>query len=404
MSPQPTHSWPEHVPAHLRWDFSMAEFAQRKPDPFAALCDLHDGPDVICAREFSPGQSVWLITRHELQREAFLDYTHFTSAAKSGLGQMLGVDWRLLPLESNPPEHALYRQVLNPYLTPAAIAQLETRIRHNCAALIDRFADDERVEFIEQFAIPFPSYIFLSLLGLPTDEAAQFLDWEAGLLRGRSIEERVRCGRAVMHYLQGFIAEQQRQPTTELMRGVTTASIDNRPITDDEILGLLYTLYLGGLDTVYSTTGWVIRHLANDQDLQHQLRADRSLLPAAVDEFIRLYGVVGTLRVIAEDFEFHGVKMKAGDRVVLPLYLAGRDPQAWNQPHEVDLTRKQATLSFASGPHVCVGRHLARLEIRIALEQMLERFSAFSLAEDEPWSFHVTPVVGIDRLVLSLQR
>ncbi len=110
--------WPAHVPQRLRWDHSLASFTGHSDDPMAVLTQLFDGPDVIYAREISPHQQGWLITRHALQKEAFLDYEHFTSSAKSGLGQMLGVDWRLLPLESNPPEHSLYRQVLNPYLTP----------------------------------------------------------------------------------------------------------------------------------------------------------------------------------------------------------------------------------------------------------------------------------------------
>jgi cytochrome P450 len=395
--------WPAHVPEALRWDHSLASFTGHSDDPIAVLTQLFDGPDVVYAREISPHQQGWLITRHALQKEAFLDYEHFTSSAKSGLGQMLGVDWRLLPLESNPPEHALYRQVLNPYLTPQRIAELEAQTRANCDALIDQFAPRGECEFIEDFAIPFPTFIFLSLLGLPLDEAEQFLAWESGLLRGRSIEQRIECGLGVMHYLQAFIAQQKSSPSTELLEGIVSATIGERAISDDEILGLLYTLYLGGLDTVYSTLGWIMRHIARDTALQQQLRDDPSLHTRAVDEFIRLYGVVGTMRMVAKDASFNGVDMKAGDRVLLPLFLAGRDPEAWDDAASFRLDRGEASLSFASGPHVCVGRHLARLELRTALGAMLSRFSAISIAEGKDWAYHTAPVLGVDKLHLSLQ-
>jgi len=394
-------SWPDHVPESLRWNHSLASFTGHSDDPMATLAQLFDGPDVVYAREISPHQQGWLITRHALQKQAFLDYQHFTSAAKSGLGQMLGVDWRLLPLESNPPEHAFYRLVLNPYLTPQRIATLEAQTRANCEALIDQFAPNGECEFIEDFAIPFPTYIFLSLLGLPLDEAEQFLAWEAGLLRGRSIEERVQCGLGVMHYLQAFIVDQKASPSTELLHGIVTAKVGGRDITDDEILGLLYTLYLGGLDTVYSTLGWIIKHIAQDAALQQQLREEPSLHLAAVDEFIRLYGVVGTMRLVAEDFTFNGVAMKAGDRVLLPLFLAGRDPEAWEDANTFRIDRGEASLSFASGPHVCVGRHLARLELRTALGAMLSRFSTIRIADGKDWAYHTAPVLGIDKLYLS---
>ena len=206
-----------------------------------------------------------------------------------------------------------------------------------------------------------------------------------------------------MHYLQAFIAKQKDSPSTELLGGIVNAKVGQRDITDDEILGLLYTLYLGGLDTVYSTLGWIIRHIAREHVLQQKLREDPSLHMTAVDEFIRLYGVVGTMRMVATDFTFNGVDMKAGDRVLLPLFLAGRDPQVWQDPTSFRLDRGKASLSFASGPHVCVGRHLARLELRTALGAMLSRFSAIGIAEGKDWAYHTAPVLGVDKLHLSLQ-
>jgi cytochrome P450 len=126
-----------------------------------------------------------------LQQEAFVDYEHFTSEGGSGLNQMLGVDWRLIPLDYDPPHRSPYRKVLNPLFSPKAVSALEGLIRETCNRLIARFADRGGCEFIGEFAIPFPSYIFVALVGMPVEEAPQFLAWEEGLLRGKTLQDRI---------------------------------------------------------------------------------------------------------------------------------------------------------------------------------------------------------------------
>jgi cytochrome P450 len=394
--------FPDHVPPHLRWDDSLGEFAQSGDDPFLAVSRLHDGPDIFFARDATQQRPAWVITRHALQQEAFVDFEHFSSEGGAGLNQMLGVDWRLAPLDFDPPEHTAFRRIVNPFFTPKAVSTMAAPVRETCERLIAAFADKGGCEFIEDFATPFPSYVFLSLVGMPIEEAPQFLAWEAGLLRGETLADRAAAGLGVMHYLQRFIREQRRQPTTAFLAGLVAAELDGRPIADDDILGLLYTFYLGGLDTVYSTLGWIMQHLALDQDLQRRLRANRELIPQAVDEFCRAYSVVSTSRTVAADFTFHGVDMRKGDLVLMPLFLAGRDPRAWDDPHRIDIGRRPNALTFASGPHFCVGRHLALRELRVALESLLTRFGDIRIAPGEPYGYHTSPVYGIDRLSLIL--
>jgi cytochrome P450 len=397
-------AFPDHVPPALRWDRSLREFAHELDDPFLAVSRLHEGPDIFYARDASQERPGWVITRHALQQEVFIDFEHFTSAGGSGIDKLVGDNFRLVPIDYDPPVQISYRQILNPFFTPKAVNAMEGPVRETCDRLISEFENKGGCEYIGDFAVPFPSYIFLSLVGLPLDEAPKFVEWEARLLRGKTFEDRADAGRAVFNYLHNFVQEQRARPSTELLKAIIAAQVDGRPITDIEILGMLYTLYAGGLDTVYSTLGWIMRYLTRDQALQQKLRADPGLLPQAIDEFDRAYSVVSTNRRVAKDVTFHGVTMRKGDLVLMPLFLSGRDPQTWKNPHEIDLDRRPNALTFATGPHICVGRYLARREMRIALESFLTRFDKIHIAPGENYSYHTSPVYGVDKLPLAWSR
>lgn len=387
--------FPDHVPPELRWDHSLKEFAEEGDDPFIAVSRLHEGPDIFYARDAALGRSGWIITRHELQNEAFVDYERFSSEGSGGLDELLGVEWRQVPIDYDPPEQTAFRKVINPFFTPKAMMAMEGPVREACDMLISKFADHAGCEFVEEFSFPFPAYIFLSLVGLPFDKVDQFIDWEYRLLRMGPIEDRIAAGKAIEHYLEGFIAEQRRKPTTAFVKGILESDM-----SPNEVMGLLYTLFLAGLDTVHNTLAWIMRHLAMNQELQQRLRDNPALIHKAVDEFTRAYSVVAIHRKVASDCTFHGVEMRKGDIVLLPLYLAGRDPKAWENPHDIDLNRNPSALTYASGPHICAGRHLARRELRIALESILTRFDNIRLAPGEDYVFHANVTLGIDRLPL----
>lgn len=393
---------PAHVPADLVWDHSLEAFCHQLEDPFVSASRLHEGPDIFWTTDSGHMRPGWVITRDDLLREAFVDYAHFTSQGGAGIEHLLNVSWRLIPIDYDPPQHSLYRQILNPFFTPAKIGELDRAVRRVCNSLVDPFAGRGACEFVGEFATPFPSYVFLSLMGMPIDLAPQFVAWERGITHGVDFEERQAAARAICGYLEGFLAEQRATPTTELMKGIVAARIDGRPLTEGEMLGMLHTFYFGGLDTVYSTLGFVMRHLATHPELQARLRNRPELMPKAVDEFLRAFSVVSSRRCVTEDFVFHGVQMKKGELVVLPLYLAGRDPRVHAHPHEIDLDRDTGGgQPFASGPHHCLGRHLARREIRIALETLLSRFHNIHIPAGETYAYHSGVTFGMDRLPIA---
>ncbi|MCJ2180210.1 cytochrome P450 [Novosphingobium album (ex Hu et al. 2023)] len=390
---------PAHVPADLVWDHSLAEFNGELDDPFHAAARLLDGPPLFYARDAVHQRPGWVIARHSLLKEAFIDWEHFSSEGGMDLSLMLGVDWNLNPVNIDPPMHTIYRKVLTPFFTPKAVNHMEEGVHQTCDDLISKFEDKDGCDFVKDFAVPFPSLIFLRLMGLPLGLMEQFFGFEQGLLRGHTFEERVIAARSILACLTEHLEHQRAKPTTPLMDSIINARIeDGRPLNDGEILGMLYTFYVGGLDTVYGTLGWSMRHIATHPDLQQFLRDNPDKMDKVVMEMLRMFSVVSSQRRVTKDFEWHGVQMKENDLVVMPIFIACRDPEAYPEPHEFKLGRDEQPLAFASGPHLCLGMHLARRELKIAIQSFLDKFDNIHIPEGTAYAFHAGSTFNVDSL------
>lgn len=399
---------PDHVPPELVWPHKLNDFAAELDDPYIAAARLHEGPGIIWAEEASLGKPGWVLTRHHLIRDAYLDYEHFSSTRDANTGEVLGEGMiRMIPVELDPPEHHHYRLILNPLFTPMHVNSYGEMVQDTCDRLIEQIPRQEKCEFISEFAELFPNSIFLSLLGMPQDELPQFLEWERQLLRSgdqADYEKSSAAARLIVQYLHGFITEQKDNPQrTEFIDALLSGSVQGRPLNDMEILGYCFLFYVAGLDTVYSTLGWIMRHLANDQPLQDHLRSNPQDIPKAIEELVRAFAVPAPHRRVTRDFEFHGVQMRKDDVVLLPLYLAARDPLVYPNPHKIDINRGARNISFATGPHTCLGVHLARRELRTVVESFLARFSAIRMQDGEEYQYHTGGVLGVDRLPLVLE-
>lgn len=395
---------PSHVPADLVRRWALASAPGVEADPYAANKTLFDGPDIFYTPLMkSPSDDgAWVITRSKLIREALLNPQLFESKDCSGLATLVGGNWDLIPLEKDPPEHLQYRILLNPLFTPGRMRAMDEGIRALANELIDKFADKGGCEFDGEFGRPFPVSIFLKLMGLPLDMTDQFVEWELTLLRAETFDIRQTGARAVRDYLAGIIAERRKQPTDDLVSFTVKAVVNGKPLTDDEIMGICYLLFVGGMDTVTSTLGFIFKHLAENPANQQRLRDDPEIMTAAVEELLRAHAVVNSPRHAAQDMEFHGVQMKKGDRVVLAMTIAGRDEAEYEGADVVDFDRKASSrhISFAVGPHNCIGQHLARREIRIALEEWLKRVPHFTIAPGETPVTQGMTVFGVDHLPL----
>jgi len=396
---------PAHVPDDLAWDRSLAEFNNELDDPFMAASRLLDGPPLIYARDAVQGRPGWVIARHALLKEAFIDWEHFSSEGGMDLTMLLGVDWNLNPVNIDPPMHTVYRKVLTPLFTPKAVGHMEDGVRETCDQLIAKFEDAGGCDFVKDFAIPFPSLIFLRLMGMPLDMMDQFFTWEQQLLHGATMEERIGAGRGILEYLKLHLASQRANPATPLMENIVNARIeDGRGLTDGEILGMFYTFYVGGLDTVYATLSWSMRHIATHPELQQALRDEPERMDKAVLEMLRMFSVVSSQRRVTRDFTWHGVEMKENDLVVMPIFIACRDPAAYPDPNTFRVGREEPPLAFASGPHLCLGMHLARRELKIAIQSFLDRFEDIRLAPGKAYTFHAGPTFNVDSLPLVWSR
>lgn len=392
---------PATVPPELVREANFDDLTAQGDDPWRAVAKLQEGPPVVWMTEANFGRPGWVLTRHDVINEAFIDYEHFSSERPGMIADLLGEPVRLNPIEIDPPRHHAYRQVLNPFFTPQAMKEFEGPVRQCCRELITKFKDRGGCEFIDEFAVPFPSYIFLDLMDMPRDRLPDFIGWQDELMRASDPVVRVAAARSIYAYLKEHMAAQQANPTNALLRAMVGAEIDGRPIDYYELMGMFYVLYVGGLDTVYSTTGWIMHHIATNPHLQARLRADLSLVPRAVEEFCRAFSVVVTHRQVAKDFVFHGVPMKKGDEVNLPIMLANRDPAVHENPHVVDINRKARHVTFGTGTHNCVGIHLAKREMRIVVEEFLTTFGSICLKPGETPRYHTGRTFGLDYLPLT---
>lgn len=397
-----TTSVPSHVPADRVVPYDLLRASGPHQDPFKVINALRSKADTFYTPvHFSNSSGAWVLTRAEDIRQVLQNPQLFSSRGVSGFSKLLGETWDMIPLEIDPPRHTQFRAILNPLLSPARIAKMQDGIRAICSELIDAVADKGGCDFVEAFARPFPVRIFLQLMGLPLALFDQFLKWNNSLLFAESMEERIAAAAAIRDYLRELIADRKQNPVDDLATAAVQARIDGKPISDDEILGICYLLFVGGLDTVAASLGFYFRHLAQNPEQQRSLRDNPALIPDAVEELLRAHSVVMVSRFVTADTEIGGVSMKQGDCIAIYTSFASFDPKEVEHPETVDFKRSMNRhIAFSYGPHRCIGSHLARRELVTALEEWTRRVPEFRIPEGAEVRMHGGVVFSIDRLPL----
>lgn len=403
MSAVSSSAAPTHVPADLILDHVFAEQPGAEKDPYIANIPVLDLPPIYYSlKEGGPRRDgVWVLNRAAIIREAYQDSDLFSSNNATGFLRLVGRDLNLIPVELDPPEHTKYRLILNPRFTPGRMNEMEDSIRQRARELLDQVISKGACEFEVAFGRPFPVSIFLDLMDLPQDRLFEFVDWEEKLLHGATIEEVTEGASLILNYLEEVIAQKKGQGGADLASHIINGQVDGRPLTDDEIISMSFLIFFGGLDTVAATLNFAFKHLAEHPEDQQLLRDEPELIPNAVEELLRAYAVVPSPRVVTRDVEFHGVQMKTGDRVLLNVMMAGRDEAEVENPNKIDFRRENIRhLTFAAGVHRCVGSHLARREIRIALEEWMKFVPPFRTDPNDPPVTHARGVWGVKKLPL----
>lgn len=396
---------PAHVPPDLVIESDFFSDPRYASDPFSVVKDQPNGPRIFYSPTHYMLPGSWVVTRAEDIRYVLQHPELFSSSGVISFAALIGETWDLIPVELDPPHHMRFRGLLNSLFSPKEVARLDAGVRDAATSLIQSFEGATDVEFVSAFAQPFPVSVFLQLLGLPLEEMPQFLAWESGLLKSFQLEDRKAAARGIVGYLRARITERRGGEGTDLITWAANARLDGEPLSDDEILGICFLLYVAGLDTVASSLGFHFHYLATHPELQAQLRADRSLIPTAVEEFLRLYSIVISHRRVAQDTEIAGVELKAGDWMSVPTFNASRDPAEFDRPNEFVLDRpNNRHVAFAYGAHRCLGSHLARREFVVAMNEIFDRLPPFRLKEGAPFRAVGGAVFGVEELHLEFER
>ncbi|MCP4436550.1 MAG: cytochrome P450 [Actinomycetia bacterium] len=352
-------------------------------DPRSFYEALRTGCPVASFEGF--GKGTWIVSRFEDVRYVLRHPEIFSSDI---VAVDIGQDRPLIPLQVDPPHHAKYRRVIDPTLGPNEISPLETEVRKLVNELIDEFIDRGEVDAHADFTVPLPCTVFLQLCGLPLEHLEQFLQWKDGIIRPGTddVEEAARIrketGAAMYAYFEQALDEREGQEGDDLLSRFFTSEVDGRRMSREEMLDICYLFILGGLDTVTSTLDCSLAYLAEYPEHRQALSDDPTLVPAAVEELLRLHTpVMQVLRAVAQPTELHGVKMEPGDTVMVMLGAADTDPGEFGlEADEYDVYREaNRHLAFGGGPHRCLGSHLARFELRIALEEWHRRIADYSV-------------------------
>jgi cytochrome P450 len=335
-------------------------------------------------------QGFWAVFGFEEVREAYQTPEVFCNDSQDPMDPQPAV--RFMPTHKNPPDLVAYRQLLTPWFSPGAIRRIEGLSRDICARSIDRLVARGSCDYVHDFALLYPTEVFLRLVDLPVEDADLFLPWVETLFAGHHGVDKTLvadASRAIKAYFVDAMEDRRRRPrdpATDFLTSLMDAEVFGRPLEQEELLDMCFVLVAAGLDTTRSQLGFLMYHLATHDDDRRLLAASPERIPEAVEEGMRAYGIVGTQgRKLTTDVEFHGCPMKQGDMVWLSPAAANRDPRTFENADRFVLGRGPFVhLNLAAGPHRCLGSHLARHEMTVAIGEWLRRIPEFGLASDEP--------------------
>ena len=373
---------PAHVPADAVRDFDFyfgeAKQSAQAFDVYAEYRKLHEGPDVF----WTPRNGGhWVVTRYDDLEAIYNDTEHFNNRnnmippAPEGGFAFLNYDG---------PRHAAFRGVLMPFFSPRAIAGFEPVIREVAAKLIDGFVEKRRCEFVSEFGKRMPTLVVMKfILQLPEEDTPYLMKF---------VDDVAHAGDNPAAFQQAFmklaeyvatnvIPARMANPGDDCLSALIRSTPEGQPVRMEEVLGAISVLIVGGLDTVVGALGIAARHLAEHPEQRRELIEHPERIPAAADEMLRRFAIVNHARTVIRDIDFRGRPFRAGDMVLMPTTAAGLDDRRFPNAETVDFTRpnNRRNLTFALGPHYCLGNQVARSEMNVFLSEWLKRIPDFQI-------------------------
>lgn len=377
----------------------MDQSGQEPFDP--PLADSADLPDVVVdidknyyqhldeLREQYPavrlprrGQEIIVFLRYDDVRTILMDYDRFSS--QRGDDEPYTED-NLIPSSFDPPEHGKWRAILAPAFAPKKMQEMEAGMLALSNQLIDEFINKGSCEFISAFGKPYPVFIFCQIMDLPLEDVPYLVEQEAMVWTPPAEDPDRSLNRAGLAALRKYLYDQVKQrrakPRNGLFDHMLASEVDGRPLTDYEVVMMSLLLCLGGFHTTKGALSRMIIHLARHPDERHALCNNMAMFPKFIEEILRIYSMGETYRRVCKDTVLAGVALKKGDYVSAHKPAANRDPRAFEDPNKINLDRPTRHIGFGAGPHVCLGQWLARMDMRIALEQWHKRIPDYSLPD-----------------------
>ncbi|WP_405547503.1 cytochrome P450 [Streptomyces phaeochromogenes] len=378
-------------------------------EPLAGYAELDSLRDAGPAHTLGTGQIIY--TTYDLVQEVAQRADVFHSKFYDPVTGKEAA-FTLVPHQIDGPVHVKWRRLLASSFSPGTVAGLEGSLRARVNEIIDGFIDRGHCDFAKEFALRFPTSIFLEhIIGLPVEELDKFIAWETDILhpestdRAEAYRTSVRAQTEVTAYLSQILEERRKTPAEErgsdLISRAMDWQIDGEPIPHQELLSFYLLLFQAGLDTVTASLGYGFHHLASHPADRERIAADPSVVPNAIEEFLRVYSVVNIVRTAMTDTEVDGCPVKKGQRFILSLPSGNRDEQHFPDATTVDFDRTDIShLAFGAGPHRCLGSHLARQELVIAYEEWHKRIPVYEIDPDISFDESRSMLLGLNSLPL----
>lgn len=363
------------------FDHHSPEFAE---DPWSVYEELRSRCPVMHSKEHG---GFWVASRYQDVARVARDDATFSS---EGGVVVPPPEYRVIPIDMDPPEFFPYRRILNPLFSPPAVEKIEPQIRELAVDLIDGFIEEGTCDFVEDFASPLPAITTLGILGFPREEWHDFafpihhsvFNTPAEEFDDPATAEKVANSQLRMRArIREVLEERRREPRDDGITSIANAEVEGRRLTDDDIVDTVALILIGGLDTTTSAIGNALIYLSDNPEARRRLIEEPELMPTAVEEFLRYQAPVqGLARTVTRDTELGDEELREGDRVLMLWASANRDEEEFEDPDQVRLDRHpNRHLTFGVGVHRCLGSNLARAEFRIALEEVLARIPDYEI-------------------------
>ena len=379
-------------------------------DPYPIWEDLRQRCPVAHSDRYG---GTWLPVTHDLVSEVAYDTDHFTSRSvvvsesRPGPEDLPAPIGLSPPITSDPPFHAIARRMLLPAFSPKQVAALEPFTRQLCRDLLAGTTGKASLDAAVEYAGPIPVGVIVRFLGFPQEDAHLFRGFIRLVLEevDQPEEEREAAFAEMDAYMDAKIAEHIAHPRDDLTSFLIDAEIGGNKLPIEHVRGTMVLLMIAGIDTTWSAIGASLWHLAQHPQDRRRLATEPELMGTAVEELLRAYAPVTMARLVATDFDFHGHPFKEGDWLLLPFPAANRDPAVFENADRVLLGRaKNRHAAFGLGRHRCLGSSLARMELRVALEEWLARYPEFELADPSAVTWSAGQVRGPRTLPVTIGR